>query len=427
MNLAELQSLNNEELYKLGKELGVFENGNMPHRREMMSKVLANLSEKNGNLKATGILSILNDGYGFLRQSGGTASNSDVYVSQSQIRRFSLRTGDEVSGQVRPPKDGERYFGLVRVEQVNSSEPDRSRRRRHFESLTAIHPEQQIKLETKNDLVSTRLIDMLAPIGRGQRGLIVSPPKAGKTTLLKQIADGISANAPDIQIMVALIGERPEEVTDVTRSVDGEVYSSTFDEPVEDHCRVAEMVLERSKRLVEGGKDVVILLDSITRLTRAYNLSVPSSGRTLSGGMDPVALYPPKKFFGAARNTEEGGSLTIIAACLVDTGSRLDDLVYEEFKGTGNMEVHLDRRLAERRFFPAIDIERSGTRREELLLDEGSLQHVWLLRRFVALQNSSGDDSAIEIIDKIIRRTRNNKEFLANLPRLAQEVSPMRR
>ena len=427
MNLAELQSLNNEELYKLGKELGVFENGNMPHRREMMNKVLANLSEKNGNLRATGILSILNDGYGFLRQSGGTASNSDVYVSQSQIRRFSLRTGDEVSGQVRPPKDGERYFGLVRVEQVNNSEPDRSRRRRHFESLTAIHPTRQIKLETKKDLVSTRLIDMLAPIGRGQRGLIVSPPKAGKTTLLKQIADGISANAPDIQIMVALIGERPEEVTDVTRSVNGEVYSSTFDEPVEDHCRVAEMVLERSKRLIESGKDVVILLDSITRLTRAYNLSVPSSGRTLSGGMDPVALYPPKKFFGAARNTEEGGSLTIIAACLVDTGSRLDDLVYEEFKGTGNMEVHLDRRLAERRFFPAIDIERSGTRREELLLDEGSLQHVWLLRRFVALQNSSGDDSAIEIIDKIIRRTRNNKEFLANLPRLAQEVSPIRR
>ena len=427
MNLAELQSLNNEELYKLGKELGVFENGNMPHRREMMSRVLSNLSEKNGNLKATGILSILNDGYGFLRQSGGVASNSDVYVSQSQIRRFSLRTGDEVSGQVRPPKDGERYFGLVRVEEVNNSEPDRSRRRRHFESLTAIHPTRQIKLETRKDLVSTRLIDMLSPIGRGQRGLIVSPPKAGKTTLLKQIADGIAANASDIQIMVALIGERPEEVTDVTRSVDGEVYSSTFDEPVEDHCRVAEMVLERSKRLVESGRDVVILLDSITRLTRAYNLAVPSSGRTLSGGMDPVALYPPKKFFGAARNTEEGGSLTIIAACLVDTGSRLDDLVYEEFKGTGNMEVHLDRRLAERRFFPAIDIERSGTRREELLLDEASLQHVWLLRRFVALQKSQGEDNAIEIIDKIIRRTRNNKEFLANLPRLAQEVSPIRR
>ena len=427
MNLAELQSLNNDELYKLGKELGVFENGNMPHRREMMNRVLANLSEKNGNLKATGILSILNDGYGFLRQSGGSsASNSDVYVSQSQIRRFSLRTGDEVMGQVRPPKDGERYFGLVRVEEVNSSEPDRSRRRRHFESLTAIHPTRQIKLETSKDLVSTRLIDMLSPIGRGQRGLIVSPPKAGKTTLLKQIADGIAANAPDIQIMVALIGERPEEVTDVTRSVEGEVYSSTFDEPVEDHCRVAEMVLERSKRLVESGKDVVILLDSITRLTRAYNLAVPSSGRTLSGGMDPVALYPPKKFFGAARNTEEGGSLTIIAACLIDTGSRLDDLVYEEFKGTGNMEVHLDRRLAERRFFPAIDIERSGTRREELLLGDGVLQNVWLLRRFVSLQRSQGDDNAIEVIDEIMRRTRNNQEFLTNLPRLAQEVRARR-
>ena len=292
MNLAELQSLNNEDLYKLGKELGVFENGNMPHRREMMNKVLANLSEKNGNLKAGGILSILNDGYGFLRQSGASASNSDVYVSQSQIRRFSLRTGDEVHGQVRPPKDGERYFGLVRVEQVNGSEPDRSRRRKLFESLTAIHPTRQIALETRKDLVSTRLIDMLAPIGRGQRGLIVSPPKAGKTTLLKQIADGIAANAPDMHIMVALIGERPEEVTDVTRSVDGEVYSSTFDEPVEDHCRVAEMVLERSKRLVEGGKDVVILLDSITRLTRAYNLAVPSSGRTLSGGMGPGRALP---------------------------------------------------------------------------------------------------------------------------------------
>ena len=427
MNLSELQSLNNEDLFKLAQELGVLENGNMPHRREMMSKVLANLSGKNGNLKANGILSILNDGYGFLRQSNGNASSGDVYVSQSQIRRFSLRTGDEVTGQVRPPKDGERYFGLVRVEEVNNGEPDRSRRRRHFESLTAIFPTRQIKLETDREIVATRLMDMLAPIGRGQRGLIVSPPKAGKTTLLKQIAHGIAANAPDIQIMVALIGERPEEVTDVTRSVEGEVYSSTFDEPVEDHCRVAEMVLERAKRLVESGRDVAVLLDSLTRLTRAYNLAVPSSGRTLSGGMDPVALYPPKRFFGAARNTEEGGSLTIIAACLVDTGSRLDDLVYEEFKGTGNMEAHLDRRLAERRFFPAIDIERSGTRREELLLDESALQNVWLLRRFVSLQNSQGSDNAIEIIDKIIRRTKNNQEFLANLPRLAQEVGSSRR
>ena len=419
MNLSELQNLNNDELFKLAQELGVLDNGSMPRRQEMMSRVLANMSDKNGNLKASGILNILNDGYGFLRQTGDSVgSNNDVYVSQSQIRRFSLRTGDHVSGQVRPPKDGERYFGLVRVEEVNETVPDRTRRRRHFESLTAIFPTTQIALETAKGIVSTRLIDMLAPVGRGQRGLIVAPPKAGKTTLLKQIADGITANAPDITIMVALIGERPEEVTDVTRSVKGEVYSSTFDEPVEDHCRVAEMVLERAKRLVESGRDVVILLDSITRLTRAYNLAVPSSGRTLSGGMDPVALYPPKRFFGAARNTEEGGSLTILAACLIDTGSRLDDLVYEEFKGTGNMEVHLDRRLADRRVFPAIDIERSGTRREELLLDEPTLRKVWLMRRMVGMATTSGDSNHIEVMENIqerVRRTKSNREFLATL------------
>ncbi len=420
MNITELRRLSNEEIHSLAKELGVVENGNMPRRNELMTRILTSLSGNNGNnLKASGILNILSEGYGFLRQMGNsTGSSDDVYVSQSQIRRFGLRQGDEVQGQVRPPKDGERYFGMVRVEEVNGTPPDRSRRRRPFESLTAIFPTEQIKLETTKNLVSTRLIDMLAPIGRGQRGLIVSPPKAGKTTLLKQIASGIAANAPDIHIMVALIGERPEEVTDVTRSVKGEVYSSTFDEPVEDHCRVAELVLERAKRLVESQRDVVILLDSITRLTRAYNLSVPSSGRTLSGGMDPVALYPPKRFFGAARNTEEGGSLTIIAACLVDTGSRLDDLVYEEFKGTGNMEAHLDRRLAERRFFPAIDIERSGTRREELLLGEETLQQVWLLRRMISLVTSNGEKGHVEVMENIVerlRRTRNNKEFLATL------------
>lgn len=417
MNLSDLQNLNNDELFKLAQELGVIDNGSMPRRHEMMSKVLANMSEKNGSLKAGGILSILNEGYGFLKQAGGSAGG-DVYVSQSQIRRFGLRNGDQVSGQVRPPKDGERYFGLVRVEEVNEATPDRSRRRHHFESLTAVFPTEQIKLETTKGLVATRLIDMLSPVGRGQRGLIVAPPKAGKTTLLKQIADGITANAPDITIMVALIGERPEEVTDVIRSVKGEVFSSTFDEPVEDHCRVAEMVLERAKRLVESGRDVAILLDSITRLTRAYNLAVPSSGRTLSGGMDPVALYPPKRFFGAARNTEEGGSLTILAACLIDTGSRLDDLVYEEFKGTGNMEVHLDRRLAERRFFPAIDIDRSGTRREELLLDEYTLQQIWLMRRMIGMITGSGEKNQIEVMENIqerIRRTRNNQEFLATL------------
>ncbi len=419
MNIAELQNLDNDDLLKLAQEMGITENGSAGKRHELMSKVLHSLSENNGSLKAGGILSVVADGYGFLRQSSGQPGSGDVYVSQSQIRRFGLRTGDEISGQVRPPKDGERYFGLVRVEGVNTLDPDASRTRPKFENLTAIFPTEHIVLETTGNLLSTRLIDLLAPVGRGQRGLIVSPPKAGKTTLLKQIANGIAANAPDIHIMVALIGERPEEVTDMRRSITGEVFSSTFDEPVEDHCRVAEMVLERAKRLVESGSDVVILLDSITRLTRAYNLAVPSSGRTLSGGMDPVALYPPKHFFGAARNTEEGGSLTILAACLIDTGSRMDELIYEEFKGTGNMEVHLDRRLAERRFFPAIDIDRSGTRREELLLEETTLKQVMLLRRMVGMITSNGMDhlQATEKVLERIGKTKNNVEFLSTLGR----------
>ena len=304
---------------------------------------------------------------------------------------------------------------------MNDTEPDSSKKRVQFEKLTPIFPEELIVMETDSNQLSTRLIDMMSPVGRGQRGLIVSPPKAGKTTLLKELANGIAANAPDIHIMVALIGERPEEVTDMKRSIEGEVYSSTFDEPVEDHCRVAELVLERSKRLVESGEDVVILLDSITRLTRAYNLAVPSSGRTLSGGMDPIALYPPKKFFGAARNTEEGGSLTILAACLVDTGSRMDDVVYEEFKGTGNMEVHLDRKMAERRTFPALDIYKSGTRREELLLSEETLKKVWLLRRMITMiesdspNNSNSSGEAMEKVMDRMRKTKNNEEFLAGL------------
>jgi len=308
-------------------------------------------------------------------------------------------------------------MGLTRVEAVNGEDPIITRRRRSFERVTPIFPEEQIKLETEPKELATRMIDLLAPIGRGQRGLIVSPPKAGKTTLLKQIAAGITANYTDIHLMVALIGERPEEVTDVKRSVRGEVYSSTFDEPVEDHCRVAELCLERAKRLVEGGKDVVILLDSITRLTRAYNLAVPSSGRTLSGGMDPVALYPPKRFFGAARNVEEGGSLTILAACLVDTGSRMDDVVYEEFKGTGNMELHLDRKLAERRTFPSIDIQRSGTRREELLLDELTLRQVFLLRRMSTMiaTDAMNPFEATERVIERLSRTKGNEEFLATL------------
>jgi transcription termination factor Rho len=419
MNIAELQSLDNDDLLKLALEMGIAENGSAGKRHELMSKVLHSFSENDGSLKAGGILSVVADGYGFLRQNSGQPGSDDVYVSQSQIRRFGLRTGDEVSGQVRPPKDGERYFGLVRVEGVNGLDPDTSRTRPKFENLTAIFPTEHIILETDPKVLSTRLIDLLAPVGRGQRGLIVSPPKAGKTTLLKQIANGLAINAPDIHIMVALIGERPEEVTDMRRSITGEVFSSTFDEPVEDHCRVAEMVLERAKRLVESGSDVVILLDSITRLTRAYNLAVPSSGRTLSGGMDPVALYPPKHFFGAARNTEEGGSLTILAACLIDTGSRMDELIYEEFKGTGNMEVHLDRRLAERRTYPALDIDRSGTRREELLLEEATLKKVMLLRRMVGMITSNGMDhlQATEKVLEQMAKTKNNVEFLATLGR----------
>jgi transcription termination factor Rho len=333
------------------------------------------------------------------------------------VRRFGLRTGDLVLGQVRTPKELERYYGLTRVEAVNGMDPDKARRRPHFENLTPIFPDKQMKLEAGKDNLANRMIDLLSPVGRGQRGMIVSPPKAGKTTLLKSIAAGITQNHSDAHLMVALIGERPEEVTDVKRSIKGEVFSSTFDEPVEDHCRVAELALERAKRLVEGGRDVVILLDSITRLTRAYNLAVPSSGRTLSGGMDPVALYPPKRFFGAARNIEEGGSLTILAACLVDTGSRMDEVVYEEFKGTGNMELHLDRKLAERRTFPAIDIQRSGTRREELLLDELTLRQVWLLRRMSSMIASDSVNSA-EATERIIERlsrTKDNQEFLITL------------
>jgi transcription termination factor Rho len=417
MNLTEILTKSNTELAEIAADLGAVENGANHKRQDLVSRVLRAYAEKEGPIQAGGILSIVNDGYGFLRQDSASAGSGDVYVSQSQIRRFGLRTGDFVTGQVRPPKDGERYFGLVRVELVNELEPDATRDRPKFEKLTPIFPIERIVLETNQQSLSTRLIDLISPIGRGQRGLIVSPPKAGKTTLLKQIAQGISENAPDIHLMVALIGERPEEVTDMRRSVKGEVYSSTFDEPVEDHCKVAEMVLERSKRLIEAGRDVVVLLDSITRLTRAYNLAVPTSGRTLSGGIDPIALYPPKRFFGAARNTEEGGSLTIIAACLVETGSRMDDVIYEEFKGTGNMEVHLDRRLSERRVYPAIDIGRSGTRREELLLDESTLRQVWLLRR-MAQMISSDEKQYGEGTEKLqghLRKTRNNTEFLANL------------
>jgi transcription termination factor Rho len=386
-------------------------------KQDLIFRLLQVHTEREGNIFSGGVLDVVDDGYGFLRGETLLPGLNDVYVSQSQVRRFALRTGDYVTGQVRPPKDSEKYYGLLRVEAVNGLDPEVAKQRPHFENLTAIFPNELIDLETDPSNLSQRLINIVSPIGRGQRGLIVSPPKAGKTYLLKDIANGITARYSDIHLIVCLIGERPEEVTDMVRSVEGEVVSSTFDEPVEDHTRVAEVALDRAKRLVEGGKDVVILLDSITRLTRAYNLAMPPSGRTLTGGIDPIALYPPKRFFGAARNCEEGGSLTIIAACLIDTGSRMDDVIYEEFKGTGNMEVHLDRRLAERRIFPSIDIHRSSTRREELLLPEPILKQVWLVRRMMAAvsSNSPNPTDATERLLERLAKTKNNEEFLDTL------------
>jgi transcription termination factor Rho len=360
-----------------------------------------------------GVLDIQTEGHGFLRPKF-IPSSEDIYISQSQIRKFSLRPGDKVGGLARPPKDNERYFGLLKVEKINGEEADKMINRPRFDGLTPIYPKEKIKLEFGKMPLSTRIIDLLAPIGKGQRGLVVSPPKAGKTTILKEIANGITSNYKNIHLMAALIGERPEEVTDIERNIQGEVIASNFDEPPEHQTRVGEIALERAKRLVEMGKDVVILLDSITRLARAYNLCMPSSGRTLSGGFDPTALYPAKKFLGAARCFENGGSLTIIGTCLVDTGSRMDDLIYEEFKGTGNMELHLNRDLADKRIFPAIDVTLSGTRQEEILLDEATLKKVVTLRRMLALL---GDDPALlteALIDKLAK-TASNKDFLESL------------
>ncbi|MEX2158902.1 MAG: transcription termination factor Rho [Dehalococcoidia bacterium] len=419
MTIAELESKTREDLIDLAKNLGVTGVSTLK-KQDLVVRVLQAEAEREGNMFAQGILQIVDDGYGFLRGESMLPTVNDVYVSQSQVRRFGLRTGDLVMGQVRPPKDSEKYYGLLRVEAVNGVDPDVAKQRPHFENLTAIFPEKMINLETGRggmDDLSQRVINLVAPIGRGQRALIVSPPKAGKTFLLKAIAHGVMANYDDIHLMVVLIGERPEEVTDMKRSVNGDVIASTFDEPVEDHTRVADMALDRAKRLVEGGQDVMILLDSITRMTRAYNLAMPPSGRTLSGGMDPVALYPPKRFFGAARNTEESGSLTIVATCLIDTNSRMDELIYEEFKGTGNMEVHLDRRLADRRTYPAIDVQRSSTRREELLMDEKTLQQVWLVRRMIAMlaSNSPNPTDGTERLIERMARTKTNDEFLSTL------------
>ena len=426
MEYSEIQSKSKEELLIIAKDLDLIQDGKSPKKSDLVNTIYSEYAKKNGSDKTSGMLSILNDGYGFIRQNGLHPSSTDVYVSQSQIRKFQLKTGDIVTGKTRPPKDGERYWGLIKVESVNDMDPEESKSRTKFESLTAIFPTQQIKLETDPKEMSNRIIDLIAPIGKGQRGLIVAPPKAGKTTVLQNIAAGISKNSPDLIILVALIGERPEEVTEMKRAVKGEVFSSTFDEPVEDHCKVAELCLERAKRFVEQGKDVVVLLDSLTRLTRAYNLAVPSTGRTLSGGIDPNALYPPKKFFGAARNTEEGGSLTILAACLVDTGSRMDEVIFEEFKGTGNMELNLDRRLSERRVFPAVDILGSGTRREELLIDRNSLEKVHMLRRLISMQTTdpSGkerntSDATANVI-KRIAQSKSNIDFVNNFEKYAQ-------
>lgn len=375
-------------------------------------------SRKNGKITGVGYLDISRDGKGFLF-SNGLASGADViYVSQSQIKRLGLRSGDLIVGRVRKPKSGEKYHSLLKVETVNGENPEVTARRPRFEDLTPIFPDQQLVLETKPHILAPRLIDLLCPIGRGQRGLIVSPPKAGKTTILKQIANGIADNYHDLHLMVVLIGERPEEVTDMSRSVKAEVLSSTFDDPVKQHVRVAELALNRATRLVEMGRDVVILLDSITRLARAYNMLMPPSGRTLSGGLDPAALYPSKRFFGSARNLENSGSLTLIATCLVDTGSRMDDVIYEEFKGTGNMELHLDRGLAERRVYPAIDVELSGTRREELLLPKETLQQIWIMRRMVeAIRTKQPNAEPLLAIRERLRRTRTNTDFLATLNR----------
>lgn len=416
VNIAELETRTREDLIELARGLGI-PGISALRKQDLIFRLLQTQAEQQGNLFRAGFLEIVDDGYGFLRQDNFLPGINDVYVSQSQIRRFLLRTGDLVTGQVRPPKNGEKYYGLLRVEAVNGVDPEVAKGRPYFDNLTPVFPDRLINLETTPSNLSTRLLNLIAPVGRGQRGLIVSPPKAGKTVLLKSIANAMIANYGDIHLMVCLIGERPEEVTDMRRSVKGEVISSTFDEPVEDHIRVAEMALERAKRLVETGKDVVILLDSITRLTRAYNLSVPSSGRTLSGGIDPIALYPPKRFFGSARNIEDGGSLTVLATCLIETGSRMDDVIYEEFKGTGNWELHLDRRLAERRVFPAMDIQRSGTRREELLLEEAVLRQVWLLRRMVSLltSDSNNPSEATERVLERLARTSSNKDFLATL------------
>jgi transcription termination factor Rho len=413
MDIVELKSKTVTELLDLAEELGIPGLGGL-RKQELIFKLLEAKTEKDGFIFAEGVLEILVEGYGFLRSPdyNNLPGPDDIYVSPSQIKRFDLRTGDTISGQVRPPKESEKYFALLKIEAVNFENPEVAKHKVFFDNLTPLYPQKRIKLETNTEEVSTRIMDLMTPIGRGQRGLIVSPPKAGKTMLLQKIANSITTNHPDMKLIVLLIDERPEEVTDMKRSVKGEVVSSTFDEPPDRHVQVADMVLEKAKRLVEHGQHVAILLDSITRLARANNAVVPHSGKILSGGVDSSALQRPKRFFGAARNIEEGGSLTIIATAIIESGSRMDEVIFEEFKGTGNMEMVLDRRLSDRRIFPAMDINRSGTRKEELLLPPEDLNKVWILRKFLNEMNSV---EAMEFLLDRIRKTKNNAKFLESM------------
>jgi transcription termination factor Rho len=420
VEVLELQNMTISELARLAQGLEIQSYGSL-RKQELIFSIIQAQTAKNGLILAKGVLEILEDGFGFLRSPNYNylPGPDDIYVSHSQIKRFNLRTGDTISGQIRPPKNDEKYFALIRVEAVNFEDPEQSKQKTLFDNLTPLHPRQRLKLEYDSNDFSTRIMNLLTPIGKGQRGMIVAPPFTGKTMLLQKIANAITENHPEIILIVLLIDERPEEVTDMLRSVNGEVISSTFDEPPARHVQVADMVIEKAKRLVEHQQDVVILLDSITRLARAYNNVIPHSGRILTGGLDSSAMQWPKRFFGAARNIEEGGSLTILSTALVETGSRMDEVIYEEFKGTGNMEVHLDRKLAERRIFPAIDIQKSGTRREEKLLDENTLKQVWLLRRMVSMLSSNSDpNSTVEATGRVISqmsKTANNAEFLAKL------------
>jgi transcription termination factor Rho len=416
MNIVELKEKNISELNKVAKELGVESTSSM-RKQDLIFRILQAQTEMNGSIYGEGVLETLPDGFGFLRAPDYNylPGPDDIYVSPSQIRRFDLKTGDTIFGQIRPPKESEKYFALLKVEAINFESPDKAKDKILFDNLTPLYPDEHIGLETENGNLSTRVMDLLTPIGKGQRGLIVAPPRTGKTMLLQAIANSITINHPEIILIVLLIDERPEEVTDMLRSVKGEVISSTFDEPPTRHVQVAQMVMERARRLVEYKHDVVILLDSITRLARAYNTLTPPSGKVLSGGIDANALQKPKRFFGAARNIEEGGSLTIIATALIDTGSRMDDVIFEEFKGTGNMEIHLDRRLVDKRIFPAIEIDRSGTRKEELLIKQAELQRVWMLRKI--LQPLTIVEKMEFLLQKILG-TRNNEEFLNSMNKM---------